>query len=109
MLSTLHSKDGLPRNGGEFDFDLVYVCRSDTFPKFTADVSISGRQAPVQKETLAKAEEPVGESSFKVANSAKAQRDRIRSTDLQTSCSAAGQPELAHELVRELQNAFGQP
>ncbi len=98
---TLHSKTAA-KNGGDFDFDLVCVVDGDAFPKFAEDRFRHQEQAPVQKEKAKKQKSPWW-NLVQVANKAKG--NEIGSiTDLQTSCIAAGQPELAHELVRELQN-----
>jgi len=100
---TLHSKTAA-KNGGDFDFDLVCVVAGDTFPKFVQNRFEFHEQAPVQKEKTKKQKSPWW-NLVQVANKAKG--NEIGSiTDLQTSCFAAGQPELAHELVRELQNAL---
>jgi hypothetical protein len=100
---SLHSKTAA-RNGGDFDFDLVCVVEGDTFPKFAEDRFRYQEQAPVQKEKTKKQKSPWW-NLVQVANKAKG--NEIGSiTDLQTSCIAAGQPGLAHELVRELQNAL---
>jgi hypothetical protein len=100
---TLHSKTAA-RNGGDFDFDLVCVVDGDSHPKFAEDRFRYSEQAPVQKEKLKKQRSPWW-NLVQVASKAKG--NEIGSiTDLQTSCMAAGQPELAYELVRELQNAL---
>jgi hypothetical protein len=100
---TLHSKTAA-RNGGDFDFDLVCVVDGDAFPKFVEDRFRHQEQAPIRKEKVKKQKSPWW-NLVQVANKAKG--NEIGSiTDLQTSCIAAGQPELAHELVRELQNAL---
>ena len=100
---TLHSKTAA-KNGGDFDFDLVCVVDSDDHPKFAEDRFRYQEQAPVQKEKLKKQKSPWW-NLVQVASKAKG--NEIGSiTDLQTSCMAAGQPELAYELVRELQNAL---
>jgi hypothetical protein len=100
---TLHSQTAA-RNGGDFDFDLVCVVEGDKFPKFAEDRFRHEEQAPVQKEKVKKQRSPWW-NLVQVANKAKG--NEIGSiTDLQTSCIAAGQPDLARELVRELQNAL---
>jgi hypothetical protein len=100
---TLHSKTAA-KNGGDFDFDLVCVVDGDSFPKFVQNRFEYREQSPVQKEKTKKQKSPWW-NLVQVANKAKG--NEIGSiTDLQTSCFAAGQPELAHELVRELQNAL---
>ena len=100
---TLHSKTAA-RNGGDFDFDMVCVVEGDKLPRFVEDRFSLKEQAPVQKEKLKKQKSPWW-NLVQVASKAKG--NEIGSiTDLQTSCMAAGQPELAYELVRELQNAL---
>jgi hypothetical protein len=92
------------RNGGDFDFDLVCVVDGENHPKFAEDRFRYQEQAPVEKEKLKKQKSPWW-NLVQVASKAKG--NEIGSiTDLQTSCMAAGQPELAYELVRELQNAL---
>jgi hypothetical protein len=100
---TLHSKTAA-RNGGDFDFDMVCVVEGDKFPGFVEDRFSLKEQTPVEKEKLKKQKSPWWNLA-QVASKAKG--NEIGSiTDLQTSCMAAGQPELAYELVRELQNAL---
>src|SRR6185295_18477479 len=75
-----------------------------TFPKFVQSRFEYREQAPVQKEKTKKQKSPWW-NLVQVANKAKG--NEIGSiTDLQTSCFASGQPALAYELVRELQNAL---
>jgi len=100
---TLHSKTAA-KNGGDFDFDLVCVVDGENHPKFAEDRFRYQEQAPVQKEKLKKQKSPWWNLA-QVASKAKG-NDIGSITDLQTSCMAAGQPELAYELVRELQNAL---
>jgi len=100
---TLHSQTAA-RNGGDFDFDLVCVVEGDKFPQFAEDRCRYEEKAPVQKEKVKKQKSPWW-NLVQVANKAKG-NDIGSITDLQTSCIAAGQPELARELVRELQNAL---
>jgi len=100
---TLHSKTAA-RNGGDFDFDMVCVVEGDKFPGFVEDRFSLKEQTPVEKEKLKKQKSPWW-NLVQVASKAKG--NEIGSiTDLQTSFMAAGQPELAYELVRELQNAL---
>lgn len=100
---TLHSKTAA-RNGGDFDFDMVCVVEGDKLPGFVEDRFRLEEQSPVQKEKLKKEKSPWWNLA-QVASKAKG--NEIGSiTDLQTSCIAAGHPELAYELVRELQNAL---
>jgi hypothetical protein len=100
---TLNSKTAA-RNGGDFDFDMVCVVEGDKLPRFVEDRFSLKEQSPVQKEKLKKEKSPWWNLA-QVASKAKG--NEIGSiTDLQTSCIAAGRPELAYELVRELQNAL---
>jgi hypothetical protein len=100
---TLHSKTAA-RNGGDFDFDMVCVVEGDKLPSFVNDRLTLKEQTPVEKEKLKKQKSPWWNLA-QVAGKAKG--NEIGSiTDLQTSCMAAGEPELAYELVRELQNAL---
>src|SRR5262249_18938749 len=100
---TLHSKTAA-RNGGDFDFDMVCVVEGDKLPRFVNDRFRLKEQTPVEKEKLKKQKSPWWNL---VQIASKAKGNEIGSiTDLQTSCMAAGQPELAYELVRELQNAL---
>src|SRR5262245_54022275 len=100
---TLHSKTAA-RNGGDFDFDLVCVVDGENHPKFAEDRFRYQEQAPVEKEKLKKQKSPWW-NLVQVASKAKG-NELGSITDLQTSCMAAGQAELAYELVRELQNAL---
>jgi len=100
---TLHSKTAA-RNGGDFDFDMVCVVEGDKLPRFVEDRFSLQEQSPIQKEKLKKEKSPWWNLA-QVASKAKG--NEIGSiTDLQTSCIAAGHPELAYELVRELQHAL---
>src|SRR5437867_7407906 len=100
---TLHSKTAA-RNGGDFDFDMICVVEGDKLPRFVEDRFSLPEQFPIQKEKLKKEKSPWWNLA-QVATKAKG--NEIGSiTDLQTSCIAAGHPELAYELVRELQNAL---
>jgi hypothetical protein len=100
---TLNSKTAA-RNGGDFDFDMVCVVEGDKLPRFVEDRLSMKEQMPIQKEKLKKEKSPWWNLA-QVASKAKG--NEIGSiTDLQTSCMAAGHPELAYELVRELQNAL---
>jgi hypothetical protein len=100
---TLHSKTAA-RNGGDFDFDMVCVVEGDKLPRFVEDRFSLQEQAPIQKEKLKKEKSPWWNLA-QVASKAKG-NDIGSITDLQTSCISAGHPELAYELVRELQNAL---
>src|SRR5262249_9357581 len=100
---TLHSKTAA-RNGGDFDFDMVCVVEGDKLPWFVQDRFSLKEQSPIQKEKLKKEKSPWWNLA-QVASKAKG--NEIGSiTDLQTSCISVGRPDLAYELVRELQNAL---
>jgi hypothetical protein len=100
---TLNSRTAA-RNGGDFDFDMVCVVEGDKLPRFVEDRFSLKEQTPIQKEKLKKEKSPWWNLP-QVASKAKG--NEIGSiTDLQTSCLAAGHPELAYDLVRELQNAL---
>jgi hypothetical protein len=80
------------------------VVEGDKLPRFVEDRFSLPEQSPIQKEKLKKEKSPWWNLA-QVASKAKG--NEIGSiTDLQTSCIAAGHPELAYELVRELQNAL---
>src|SRR5262249_28620313 len=100
---TLNSKTAA-RNGGDFDFDMICVVEGDKCPHFVQDRISIKEQTPIQKEKLKKEKSPWWNLA-QVATKAKG--NEIGSiTDLQTSCIAAGHPDLAYELVRELQSAL---
>jgi hypothetical protein len=100
---TLHSKTAA-RNGGDFDFDMVCMVEGDKLISFVEDRFSLKEQSPIQKEKLKKEKSPWWNLA-QVASKAKG--NEIGSiTDLQTSCIAVGRPDLAYELVRELQNAL---
>jgi hypothetical protein len=83
---------------------MICVVEGDKLPRFVEDRFSLKEQSPIQKEKLKKEKSPWWNLA-QVASKAKG--NEIGSiTDLQTSCIAAGHPELAYELVRELQNAL---
>jgi hypothetical protein len=78
---------------------MVCVVEGDKLPRFVNDRFSLKEHATVQKEKLKKQKSPWW-NLVQVASKAKG--NEIGSiTDLQTSCIAAGQPELAYELVRD--------
>lgn len=99
----LHSETAA-RNGGDFDFDTICVMPSDRFPKF-----IEGRIAYGEKFLQVKTKHKKLKSPWWNACpvAMKARGNRIGTiTDLKTSCLAAGRPDLAYQLVEQLQNAL---
>jgi hypothetical protein len=99
----LHSETA-KLNGGDFDFDLVGVVEEDRFPTWVEERFRSTNQVPLTKTKEKKQKHPWW-NIVHVAR--KAVGNQIGSiTDLITSCLAAGRPDLAQELVLELQNAL---
>jgi hypothetical protein len=99
----LHSETAA-RNGGDFDFDTICVMSSDQFPKFIEGRIAYGEQFQQEKTKHKKLKSPWW-NACPVAM--KARGNRIGSiTDLKTSCIAAGRPDLAYQLVEQLQNAL---
>jgi len=99
----LHSETA-KKNGGDFDFDTICVMPSDQFPRFVAGRIAYGEKFQQEKTKLEKAKSPWW-NVYLVAM--KARGNRIGSiTDLKTSCLAAGRPNLAYQLVQQLQNAL---
>jgi hypothetical protein len=99
----LHSETA-KRNGGDFDFDLVGVVEEDRFPVWVADRFAWTKQAPLTK-TKASKQKHAWWNIVHVARKAVGNQIGVI-TDLITSCLADGQPDLAEDLVRELQNAL---
>ncbi len=99
----LHSETA-KRNGGDFDFDLVGVLEDTCFAAWVADRFAWTKQTPLTK-TKASKEKHAWWNIVHVAR--RAVGNQIGSiTDLITSCLADGRPELADDLVKELQNAL---
>ena len=91
-------------NGGDFDFDTVSAMPSDQFPKFVEGVIAYGKKYD-QKKTKHEKAKSLWWNIHLVAM--KARGNKIGSiTDLKTSCLAAGRPDLAYRLVKQLQNAL---
>ena len=99
----LHSETA-KRNGGDFDFDLVGVVEDDRFPLWVADRFAWTKQTPLTK-TKASKQKHAWWNIVHVARKAVGNQIGVI-TDLITSCLADGQPDLADELVKELQNAL---
>jgi len=102
---TLHSETAR-KNGGDYDFDLVCVVEGDRFPRFVEDRFRYSEQAAMEKNKLRKKQSPWWNLP-QVAMQARG--NQIGSiTDLKTSCLAVGRPDLAYQLVGQLQNALDQ-
>lgn len=98
----LHSETA-KLNGGDFDFDLVAVLPDDRFPVWVRDRFARPRRVSKTKDK--KRERHAWPNIVHVAR--KAIGNQVGSiTDLITSCHAEGRPDLADELVPELQNAL---
>src|SRR5271167_923324 len=101
----LHSETA-SRNGGDFDFDMVCLVEDNRFPRFVDD-----RFAYAERHSATKTKNPKPPSPWwnlpQVAM--RARGNQIGAiTDLKTSCLAKGRPDLARELVDQLQNALDQ-
>jgi hypothetical protein len=101
----LHSETA-SRNGGDFDFDMVCLVEGNRFPRFVQD-----RFAYEEQHSAAKNKNPKPPSPWwnlpQVAMQARGNQIGAI-TDLKTSCLAKGRPDLARELVDQLQNALDQ-
>jgi hypothetical protein len=101
----LHSETAA-RNGGDFDFDLVCLVEDNRFPRFVAD-----RFAYEEQHSATKKKDPKPPSPWwnLPQVSMQARGNQIGAiTDLKTSCLAKGRPDLARDLVDQLQNALDQ-
>ncbi len=99
----LHSETAR-KNGGDFDFDGICVVEEERFPRFVRHCFGRSSQAAAQGKNKVKAKT----SWFNLPVVAmKARGNQIgRITDLKTSCLAAGEADLARQLVPELQKAL---
>jgi hypothetical protein len=99
----LHS-DTAKRNGGDFDFDWVCVLENDRFPRFVRERFNLVKEFQQEKMKLKRAKSPWWNLEHVAI---KARGNQIGAiTDLKTSCLAAGRPDLAYQLVTELQKAL---
>jgi hypothetical protein len=99
----LHSETAR-KNGGDFDFDGVCVVEESRFPRFVR--YCSGRKSQAVHEEKNKVKAKTSWWNLPVV-AMKARGNQIgRITDLKTSCLAAGENDLARELVPELQKAL---
>jgi hypothetical protein len=100
---TLNSKTAA-KNGGDFDFDTICAVPSDRFPRFVESRMAHGTRFQQAKTKHKKARSPWWNMQLVAM---KARGNKIGSiTDLKTSCLAAGRPDLAYQLVEQLQNAL---
>ena len=101
----LHSETAA-RNGGDYDFDMVCLVEDNRFPRFVED-----RFAYEEQHSAVKTKNPKPPSPWwnLPQVSMQARGNQIGAiTDLKTSCLAKGRPDLARELVDQLQNALDQ-
>src|SRR6516165_7917140 len=101
----LHSETAA-RNGGDFDFDMVCLVEDSRFPRFVNDRFSYEEQHSATKKKNPKPPSPWWNLP---QVSLQARGNQIGAiTDLKTSCLAKGRPDLARELVDQLQNALDQ-
>jgi hypothetical protein len=101
----LHSETAA-RNGGDFDFDMVCLVKDSRFPRFVNDRFSYEEQHSANKKKNPKPPSPWWNLP---QVSLQARGNQIGAiTDLKTSCLAKGRPDLARELVDQLQNALDQ-
>jgi hypothetical protein len=101
----LHSQTA-SRNGGDFDFDLVCLVEDNRFPRFVQDRFTYEEQHSAIKNKNPKPPSPWWNLPQVAMQARGNQIGAI--TDLKTSCLAKGRPDLARELVDQLQNALDQ-
>ena len=100
---TLHSKTAA-KNGGDYDFDVVCVVEEQRFPRWVED-RFSHRETFSNEKDKRKKRRSAWWNLPQVAVSAKGNGIGVI-TDLMTSCLAAGRPDLAELLAKELQAAL---
>ena len=100
---TLHSKTAA-KNGGDYDFDVVCVVEEQRFPRWVED-RFNHRETFSNEKDKRKKRRSAWWNLPQVAVSAKGNGIGII-TDLMTSCLAAGRPDLAELLAKELQAAL---
>ena len=101
----LHSETA-SRNGGDFDFDMVCLVEDDRFPRFVQDRFTYEEQHCAVKNKSPKPPSPWWNLPQVAMQARGNQIGAI--PDLKTSCLAKGRPDLARELVDQLQNALDQ-
>lgn len=99
----LHSETA-KQNGGDFDFDWVCVVEENRFPRFVRRRFALSSGFRQEKTKLRKAKSPWWNLEHVAIKARGNQIGMI--TDLKTSCLAAGRPDLAYQLVTELQKAL---
>jgi len=99
----LHS-EAAKKNGGDFDFDWVCIVEESRFPRFVRKRFSLPSSFHQQKNKLRKAKSPWWNLEHVAIKARGNQIGMI--TDLKTSCLAAGRPDLAYQLVTELQKAL---
>lgn len=99
----LHSETA-KKNGGDFDFDWICVLEEDRFPRFVRKRFSLTAEFHQQKMKLRKAKSPWWNLEHVAIKARGNQIGMI--TDLKTSCLAVGRPDLAYQLVTELQKAL---
>ncbi len=99
----LHSETA-KKNGGDFDFDGICVVEDRRFPRFVSHCSGRKNQAVHEEKNKVKAKTSWWNLPVVAMKARGNQIGRI--TDLKTSCLAAGENDLARELVPELQKAL---
>jgi hypothetical protein len=101
----LHSETA-SKNGGDFDFDMVCLVEDNRFPRFVQDRFTFEEQHASVKNKNPKPPSPWWNLPQVAMQARGNQIGAI--TDLKTSCLAKGRPDLARELVDQLQNALDQ-
>jgi len=100
---TLHSKTAA-KNGGDYDFDIVCVVEESRFPRWIED-RFNHRETLSNEKDKRKKKHSAWWNLPQVAVSAKGNEIGVV-TDLMSSCHAAGRPDLAEVLAKELQAAL---
>ena len=99
----LHSETA-KQNGGDFDFDWICVVEENRFPRFVQKRFALTSEFRQQKTKAKKAKSPWWNMEHVAIKARGNQIGMI--TDLKTSCLAAGRPDLAYQLVTQLQKAL---
>jgi hypothetical protein len=94
------------RNGGDFDFDMVCLVEDNRFPRFVNDRFAYEEQHSAIKKKVPKPASPWWNLP-QISMHARGNQIGVI-TDLKTSCLAKGRPDLARQLVDQLQNALDQ-
>lgn len=97
----LHSETAA-KQGGDFDFDLVFVVDGVKYERFVAWRFNLNERAAIEKNKQDKAHSPWFNFEDTAIEAGGNQIGRI--TNLKVSCAAAGRDDLEYELTQELQN-----